>query len=258
MTLVRKAKISLVGAGPGDPELITLRGVKALQAADVVLYDALAAPELLEHAPAHARRIFVGKRAGKHSMSQDEINLLMVQSALRFGHVVRLKGGDAFVFGRGYEEMAYAEAMNIAVEVVPGISSAIAVPELEGVPLTCRGMSESFWVITGSTRHDSLSKDLELAAQSKATVVILMGLRRIQDICQLFQSHGRGHEAAMVIRSGSRPESSTTLGQVNNLAERFTQDQGNGPGLIVIGKVVELHHQYLGEVALWNQIKQSA
>lgn len=174
--IYKEPRLTLVGAGPGDADLITLKAIKALQQADVVLYDALVNPALLEHAAAAAPKVFVGKRAGAHSLKQDEINKLIVDSAMAYGHVVRLKGGDPFVFGRGYEELAYADKFNIATEVVPGISSSIAVPELQQIPLTIRGVNESFWVITGTTSSGEISRDIPLAAQSSASVIILMGL----------------------------------------------------------------------------------
>ncbi|MDQ3395072.1 MAG: uroporphyrinogen-III C-methyltransferase, partial [Bacteroidota bacterium] len=141
-------KITLVGAGPGDPELFTLKGISTLKAADVVLYDALVNEDLLSYIPESALKIYVGKRAGNHSLTQDQINHLMVDMALSYGHVVRLKGGDPFVFGRGHEEISFAKSFNIPTAVVPGISSAVAVAELQQIPLTKRGVSDSFWVLT--------------------------------------------------------------------------------------------------------------
>ena len=157
---MKKPYLTLVGAGPGDPELFTLKGVKALSTADVVLYDALVNKDLLDYAPAKAQKVFVGKRAGKHSLKQEEINELIVEYAFNYGHVVRLKGGDPFVFGRGHEEIAYAAAFGIDSSVVPGISSSIAVPEMQKIPVTARGYSESFWVVTGTTKEGELSKDI--------------------------------------------------------------------------------------------------
>lgn len=239
--LSKPTRISLIGAGPGDPELLTLKGARLLGEADVVLYDALVSEELLDLAPVHATRHFVGKRAGNHRYTQDDINLLLVQQALTHGHAVRLKGGDPFVFGRGHEEMLYAQALGVPVTVVPGISSCIAVPELQGVPLTRRGFAESFWVITGTTRERGLSGDLALAAQSTATVVILMGIRRLAEIAALFAAHGRSATPAMVIRNGSLPGESCVLGTVADIAERVAATPSSGPGIIVIGSVVALH-----------------
>jgi uroporphyrin-III C-methyltransferase len=138
--------LSLVGAGPGDPELITLKAIKCLQKADVILYDALANEDLLEYASVKAIKKFVGKRYGCHALSQQEINQLIIDYAHRYDHVVRLKGGDPFVFGRATEEIDAAKRAGIAVEVIPGISSAIGVPAMQMIPLTSRGINESFWV----------------------------------------------------------------------------------------------------------------
>src|SRR6202012_2118988 len=153
---IKEPRITLVGAGPGDTDLITLKGVKALQTADVVLYDALVNEEMLDFAPAHATKVYVGKRSGDHSFSQEAINKLMIDYALNYGHVVRLKGGDPFVFGRGYEELDHAASYSIPAEVIPGISSSIGVPGLQQIPVTHRGLSESFWVITGTTSNYGL------------------------------------------------------------------------------------------------------
>ena len=157
---VKEPRITLVGAGPGDAGLITIKGIKALQTADVVLYDALVNEEILDFAPANAVKVYVGKRSGDHSFSQDAINKLMVDYALNYGHVVRLKGGDPFVFGRGYEELDHAASFSIPATVIPGISSSIAVPGLQQIPVTHRGLSESFWVITGTTTNGKISADI--------------------------------------------------------------------------------------------------
>lgn len=234
-------KITLVGAGPGDPELITLKGINALRQADVVLYDALANSELLDFAPANALKIYVGKRAGKHSLRQEEINELLVQSALKYGHAVRLKGGDPFVFGRGYEEVEHARNAGIEVTIVPGISSAVALPGLQGVPLTHRGASESFWVLTGTTKEEQLSDDLHLAAQSSATLVILMGMQKLRLIMDVLNENGKAALPAMVVQNGSTPQERTVVGTVENLAD-LAEEQGIGtPGIIVVGEVVGLH-----------------
>ena len=237
----KQPKITLVGAGPGDPDLITVKGLKAIQSADVILYDALANPALLKESPKKALKIFVGKRAGKHTLKQEEINLLMVQSALLHGHVVRLKGGDAFVFGRGHEELEFAKAFDIEVSVVPGISSCIAVPELQEVPLTRRGVNESFWVITATTRSGKLSNDLHLAAQSSATIVVLMGLRKLPEITQLFKSQNKKDTPVMVVQNGSRQDEKFALGTVDTIQEVVKEKGLSTPAIIVIGEVVSLH-----------------
>jgi uroporphyrin-III C-methyltransferase len=237
-------KVTLVGAGPGDAELITLKGVKALQSAEVILYDELANTALLDFAPAHALKMYVGKKAGNPSFSQSEINGLIVRLARKRGHVVRLKGGDSFVFGRGYEELDYAREHGIDTEVVPGVSSCIAVPASLGIPVTSRGFSESFWVITGTTRHEELSEDMQLAAQSKATVVVLMGMSRLREICDLYRKFGRGHLPMAIIQNGTREDEKSVIGQVWEMP-RLAEENGIGtPAIIVIGEVVSLHPSY--------------
>ncbi len=233
-------KITLVGAGPGDPELITVKGLKALQSADVVLYDALSNPALLAEAPTKALKIYVGKRANNHRYKQEEINLMMVQHALNYGHVVRLKGGDPFIFGRGHEELQYAQSFGIETHVVPGISSSIAVPELQGVPLTRRGINESFWVITGTTSSGEISKDIALAAQSTATVVILMGTKKLTQITHLFKQHGKSNTPVLIIQNGSMPNEQMVHGTVATIVEIAQQESIGAPAIIVIGEVVDL------------------
>lgn len=239
------SKISLVGAGPGALDLITVRGLRALQNADVVLYDALANDELLDEAPADAMKIYVGKRANQHRYSQDTINMLCVQYALSHGHVVRLKGGDPFVFGRGHEEMTFAKKCGVKVEVVPGISSSIALPELQEVPVTRRGVNDSFWVLTGTTKAGKLSSDIQLAAKSSATVIILMGIRKLPQIVNLFQQNGKGSTPVMIIQNGSLPNEKKALGTIDTIVQEADNQQIGSPGIIVIGEVVALHPELL-------------
>ena len=233
-----KPTVTLVGAGPGDPDLLTVKGAKALAQADVVLYDALANEELLSYAPEKALRIFVGKRKGSHAYSQDEINQLIVDNALIYGHVVRLKGGDPFIFGRGSEEIDYVESFGIPTFVIPGISSAIAVPAYQGIPLTKRGVSESFWVITGTTSSRQLSSDIHLAAQSSATVVVLMGMSKLEEIVSIFQSESKGKTAVAIIQNGTTPEEKIGIGTIDTIQEIVTEQQLSSPAIIVIGAVV--------------------
>lgn len=240
-------KITLVGAGPGDPELITVKGLKALQSADVVLYDALSNPALLVEAPTSAIKLYVGKRANNHRYTQEEINLLIVQHAFTYGHVVRLKGGDPFIFGRGHEELEYAESFGIETQVVPGISSSIAVPELQGIPLTRRGINESFWVITGTTSSGAISKDIELAAQSSATVVILMGTRKLEQIVSIFAKAGQANTPAMVIQNGSTSKERMVHGSVSTIYQEVQRAGLGAPAIIVIGAVVDLHPERMEE-----------
>ncbi|MEM6318450.1 MAG: uroporphyrinogen-III C-methyltransferase [Bacteroidota bacterium] len=242
-----QAKITLVGAGPGDPELITVKGLKALQSADVVLYDALSNPALLAEAPKAALKVYVGKRANNHRYQQEEINLMLVQYAYSHGHVVRLKGGDPFIFGRGHEELAYIDNFGIETAIVPGISSCYAVPEIQQVPLTRRGVNESFWVITGTTSNGQISKDVALAAQSSATVVILMGMKKLPEIARLFSKAGKVNTPVMIIQNGTMPNERKIIGTIDTI-EREVQREGIGaPAIIVIGAVVDLHPERVEE-----------
>lgn len=231
-------KVTLLGAGPGDPELITLKGVLALNKADVVLYDALIDPVLLKHAPKSAIKIFVGKRAGKHSQPQEDTNQLCVSLAKKHGHVVRLKGGDPFVFGRGAEEIEYIEAFGIQTELIPGITSAIAVPASAGIPVTKRGVSESFWVVTGTTSAGELSKDLALAAQSSATVVVLMGTKKLREIVKTYQKVGKDNLPIAIIQSGTTHEEKITAGYISDIFQKAAENQVEAPAIIIIGEVV--------------------
>ena len=248
-----KGKLTLVGAGPGDPELISLKGVKALQSADVVLYDALVHPSLLDHAPGKAKKIYVGKRAGKHSIPQEETNQLIVEYALAGNHVVRLKGGDPFIFGRGKEELEYAETFDIETESVIGISS-VNLPGYYGIPLTRRGVNESFWVITASTRDGELSKDIPLAAQSTATAVILMGLGKIDRITDIYRQHGKADTPVAVISKGSLEEGGVTFGRVDTIVGKVLRSKPEAPALIVIGEAVGTHEYFYERVPELNQI----
>ena len=238
MKTSNKPKVILIGAGPGDPDLITVKGSKALANAHVVLYDALINRALLNYAP-NAIKIFVGKRKDFHSFSQDEINQLMVEKAFQYGNVVRLKGGDPFIFGRGAEEVEYIESFNIETEVIPGISSSMAVPASQGISLTKRGVSESFWVITGTTSKRKLSKDVGLAAQSTATVVILMGMSKLNEIVSIFKQFEKGDVPVAIIQNGTTKNEKSGLGTVNSILEVVKRNELSAPAIIVIGEVVK-------------------
>ena len=237
-------KLTVVGAGPGDVDLFTLKGIKALEAADVVLYDALVNPDLLEYAK-HAELIFVGKRRGCYAYQQEQINDLIVARAKSHGHVVRLKGGDPFIFGRGAEEMEVAAAAGLEVAVVPGISSSMAVPAYQNIPLTKRGSSESFWVITGTTKAHKLSNDVKLAAQSSATVVILMGMSKLAEITACFRESGKKDTPVAIIQSGTTPEERVGIGTVETIEAVVQELNLTNPSIIVIGEVVRHREQLL-------------
>ena len=231
-------QLTVVGAGPGDVELITLKAIKALQAADVVLYDALVDVALLEYAP-NAEHIFVGKRKGCYAYQQEQINDLIVSRAKTHGHVVRLKGGDPFVFGRGAEEMEYAASKGVKVAMVPGISSSVAVPASQNIPVTKRGAAESFWVITGTTKEHKLSKDVALAAKSNATIVILMGMGKLAEIVELFKLEGKADMPIAIIQNGTREDEKLGIGTIDTIEQIVVGRQLSNPAIIVVGEVVK-------------------
>lgn len=232
------ALITLVSAGPGDPELITLKGIKALKSADVVLYDALASEELLEYCKPGAELIYVGKRGGEKCVSQEYINYLLVHKAQEKGHVVRLKGGDAMVFGRAQEEMDAAKAAGIAIQIIPGVSSALAAPGSVGLPLTIRGMADSFWVITGTKTDHTLSNDLQLALKSKATVVLLMAMNKAEQIADWYVEAGLAKMPVLVIQEATTQAQKQAMGAIEALPFLIQQHELTNPAVIVIGEVV--------------------
>lgn len=233
-------KLTLVGAGPGDPDLITMKGVKALKKARVVLYDALIHPDLLNHCSDECVKVHVGKRFGQHSFSQDVINFLIVEYAYQYGEVVRLKGGDPYVFGRGYEEVEFAARHGIESEIIPGISSSYAVPAMVGIPLTTRGVSESFWVVTGTTKSHQMSSDLALAARSSATVVVLMGVHKLPEIVEIYTELGRLDQPIAIIQNGTMPNQKIVTGKISNILPLAQISHVSSPAIIVIGKAASL------------------
>ncbi len=237
-------KLTLVGAGPGDPELITIKAINALSEADVVLYDALVNKELLKYAPLDALKIYVGKRKNKHKYTQEQINHLIVEMAFTRGRVVRLKGGDPFVFGRGNEEIIHANAFNIETAIVPGISSSIGVPGASGIPVTHRGVSESFWVVTATKQNGELSSDIYEAAKTNATVVILMGLNKLKQITEIFSGAGKNSTPVAVIQNGTLATENVAIATVENIIEEVKIQDIKSPAVIVIGDVVKFHRYY--------------
>ncbi len=234
-----QGRVVLVGAGPGDPELITLRGLRWLRRAEVIVYDQLATSDLLDEAPEDALRIFAGKSAGRHYLEQSAINAILIHHARRGRLVVRLKGGDPFVFGRGGEEMLACARAGVAVEVVPGVSAAIAVPAAAGIPVTHRGLASSFAVVTG---HEDPAKpesavDWERLATAVDTLVILMGVGTLPRITARLLAAGRsGDTPAAVIHRGSTKAEETVVGALGDIAARAAGIQA--PAVIVIGEAV--------------------
>ncbi len=245
--MYKEAKLTVVGAGPGDVELITLKAIKALKAADVVLYDALVDIELLKYAP-QAEHIFVGKRRGCYSYQQEQINELIISRAKSKGHVVRLKGGDPFVFGRGSEEMEYASSQGVQVAMIPGISSCLSVPAAQNIPVTKRGLTESFWVITGTTKEHRLSNDVRLAAKSNATVVILMGMSKLSQIVELFATEGKSETPVAIIQNGTRENEKVGIGTISSIEREVEKQELANPAIIIIGDVVRHRESILKKI----------
>lgn len=247
----KQPSLIILGAGPGNPELITIKGVQALRQAEVVLYDALASPALLEFTSPHCKKVYVGKRKGKKEFSQEEIHQLIVFYTMRYGKVVRLKGGDPYVFGRGHEELEYAVRRGIHVDVIPGISSALAAPTSAGIPLTKRGVNESFWVITGTLASGEISSDLKYAAQSSATVIVLMGMTNLEQIALLFSDARSPLEPIAIIQHATLPEQRIVKATVGTIYQVVSEEKISSPAVIVIGKVVEesyLTHTWMEQV----------
>ncbi|WCC43324.1 uroporphyrinogen-III C-methyltransferase [Tenacibaculum finnmarkense] len=238
-------KLTVIGAEPGDVDLITLKAIKVLKIADVVLYDALVNDELLSYINPKAEVIFVGKRRGCYRYQQEQINELIVARAKSQGHVVRLKGGDPFIFGRGAEEMEYAAKFDVAVAVVPGISSSLAVAASQNIPLTKRGYAESFWVITGTTKEHKLSSDIALASKSNATVVILMGMGKLSEIVSLFKQENKQDLPVAIIQNGTTSEEKIGIGTVDTIEQIVLENQLENPAIIVLGEVVKHREELL-------------
>jgi len=246
-------KAYLVGAGPGNPDLITVRGLKLLQQGDVVMYDRLIAPELLHYTRPDAELIFVGKKMAKHTVPQRKINEMLVARVRAGQMVVRLKGGDPFVFGRGGEEaLALAEA-GLPFEIVPGISSAIAAPAYAGIPVTHRGVARSFAVITGHHASGLPKIDTDWQVFSNIpTLVILMGVKRIQFIVDELLAAGRPPDTpAMVVQSGGTAAQKTARATLASLPQAIAEAEIISPATIIIGEVVRLA-EYLDWFNLGN------
>lgn len=240
----KQPKLILVGAGPGDPELITLKGLKAIEQADAILYDALVSEELLKYAPANCIKLYVGKRFGQPSLPQQKINELIAEHAFSYGSVVRLKGGDPFVFGRATEEIDYAEQVGIEVEIIPGLSSVTAVPAAAKIAITQRGISRGFRVITATTSAEELSDNINCAAKCNETVVILMGMNKLPLITEIFAANGKAKLPVAVIQNGTLPQEKIIFGTVNDIAAKVEQAKAGAPGLIIIGETVAWSHKY--------------
>lgn len=233
-------KLTLVGAGPGDPELITLKAINALRNADVVLYDALANDELLEYCHPMCEKIYVGKKGHQKGITQDGINFLIVEKAFEKGHVVRLKGGDPFVFGRGIEEIEFAKQRGIASTYIPGISSVFSGGN-HLIPLTDRRVSDGFWVITGHKSDKKFAADLDLAVQSNSTVVLLMAMSKLSYIAEKYSVANRSEMPVCIIQNASTSKEKMAIGKVSELMKIADENNLTNPAIIIIGEVVDYH-----------------
>lgn len=237
------SKVYLTGAGPGDLDLLTIKALRVIKEADVVIYDNLVNSEILKEAKSTCEFVYVGKEINKHIMPQDEINELIYKKALENERVVRLKGGDPFVFGRGGEEGSFLHEKGIDFEVIPGISSAIAVPAYAGIPVTHRGVAVSFRVVTG---HESPDKEVSQipweSLKNDDTLVFLMGLHHLQKISTKLMEVGKPKDyPCAVISKGTTPEQKVVVGTLENIVEK-SKDIPR-PAIIIVGEVVRLREQ---------------
>jgi uroporphyrinogen III methyltransferase/synthase len=242
----RTGRVSLVGAGPGDPGLLTLRGRDTLATAEVVVYDRLANPRLLEHAPAAAERIYVGKQPGDRTWRQAQINALLIERAAAGQVVCRLKGGDPFVFGRGGEEAAALAAAGVPFEVVPGVTSAIGAPAYAGIPVTFRGLSSSVAIVAGQSESGDSEAALryEALAQGADTLVFLMGVENLPAIVQGLLAGGRDPETPVaLVRWGTWTAQETLVGTLSCIGDLAREAKFQAPAVTVVGEVVRLREQ---------------
>lgn len=239
-------KVYLIGAGPGNTFLITVRAQSLLKQADVIIYDYLANDILLELTSPAAEKIYVGKRCGKHTIEQDAINNLMLEKVRQGKQVVRLKGGDPFVFGRGSEEAAFLSDNGIPYEIVPGVTSATAALAYAGIPLTQRSLASTATIITGQEdpNKDASGINWSALAQMTGTLVFFMGVKRLPDIVQRLLQHGKSKDTpAAVVRLGTTPRQQTVTGTLENITERVKEAQLAPPALIVVGEVVRMREK---------------
>lgn len=238
-----ESTVYLTGAGPGDIELLTIKALKVIQNADVIIYDKLANPEILKEAKKEAETIFVGKEKGYHKVPQDEINEIIYQCALKYKNVVRLKGGDPFVFGRGGEEALYLKQRDIKFEIIPGITSAISVPAYAGIPVTHRGVTPSFRVVTGHRKsNDNIANINWKSFIEDETIIFLMGLHNIELIVTKLLEVGKPKNyPCAIISKGTTKDQIVITGTLENIVVK--SKKAVSPSIIIIGEVVKLREQ---------------
>ncbi|MFK2826749.1 uroporphyrinogen-III C-methyltransferase [Bacillus sp. B190/17] len=239
------AKVWLVGAGPGDPDLITVKGLKAIKEADVILYDRLIGAELLEYAKPEAELIFCGKLPDHHHLQQETINYLLVKHAKQGKNVVRLKGGDPFVFGRGGEEAVFLAEHGVPFEIIPGITSGIAAPAYAGIPVTHRDHSASFAIVTGH-RREGENEELKWSALANGidTIAIYMGVKNLPYIQEKLMTHGKSPQTpAALIHWGTTKEQRTVTGTLGTIGDVARKEGITNPSMIIIGEVVQMREK---------------
>ncbi|MFA8438093.1 uroporphyrinogen-III C-methyltransferase [Pueribacillus sp. YX66] len=239
---MNNGKVYIVGAGPGDPELITVKGLRAIQEADVILYDRLINNDLLGYAKRSAELIYCGKLPNYYPLQQETIHKFLIKYAKNGNVVTRLKGGDPFVFGRGAEEAEVLQAHNISFEIVPGITAGIAAPAYAGIPVTHRQYSGSVAIVTGHRQSGEVQ--WENIAKGIDTIVIYMGMRNLAHICEQLVTHGRGKQTPVaIIHWGTKKEQRTVTGTLSDIVEKVSTENVTNPAIIVIGEVVKLNNK---------------
>ncbi len=238
-----RGKVYIVGAGPGDPELLTLKAARLIREADVLIYDRLVNPDILAGAKNGAKLIFVGKEAGHHIINQEEINRIIINESAQNKRVVRLKGGDPFVFGRGGEEAQELKKQKIEFQVVPGVTSAIAVPEAAGIPITDRNVASSFTIITGHRAAHKGRKTVDLSKVKSDTIIILMGLGNLEHITHELMKFRPPLTPVAVIQQGTTKNEKVVTGTLKDIAKKDLEEKIRAPTIIVIGEVVKLRKE---------------
>ena len=242
MGTLPRGRVYLVGAGPGDPELLTLKAVRLLEQADVIVYDNLVSSGVLDFASPDAQRIFAGKRRNEHTLRQEQINGLLVQLAREGKRVVRLKGGDPFVFGRGGEEMQELAAHGVDFEVIPGVTAACGVASYAGIPLTHRDHAQGCLFVTGHLKDGSANLDWEALVRPNQTVVIYMGLNALPDICRQLMAHGAPVTRPIAaVQHGTLSTQQVLTGTLSDLPAKVAGSGFTSPSLLIVGDVVKLH-----------------
>lgn len=242
-----KGKVYLVGSGPGDPELLTIKARRLIGEADVILYDRLVNPEILNLSKKEAKRVFVGKAPGSHTIDQESINNIIASEAENNSVVVRLKGGDPFVLGRGGEEARALRKRKIPFEIVPGVTSAIAVPEAAGIPITDRAASSSFTIVSGHRAKGRTGPEIDFSKIESDTVVILMGLGNIEQIVEQLKKKRDEKMPVAVIEQGTTMNERTVIGTLGDIVEKVKDMNIRAPTVIVVGDVVNLRREITGE-----------